>query len=160
MNADYQAMHYMKDVTTVNPQTTLNIHLARNGGWAAVLKPATLQQGLHLVEGVPNNPDDEERVFDVVEQMPSFPGGQPALADFLKNNLRYPDEDVLGRTIVSVIIEKDGSLSHVCVAKALTPACDKEAVRLVKSMPRWIPGKQNGQPLRVRYLIPVTFFST
>ena len=160
VNADYQAMHYMKDVTTVNPQTTLNIHLARNGGWAAVLKPATLQQGLHLVEGLPNNPDDEEKVFDVVEQMPSFPGGQPALADFLKNNLRYPDEDVLGRTIVSVIIEKDGSLSHVCVAKALTPACDKEAVRLVKSMPRWIPGKQNGQPLRVRYMIPVDFFST
>ena len=54
VNADYQAMHYMKDVTTVNPQTTLNIHLARNGGWAAVLTPATQQQGLHLVEGLPN----------------------------------------------------------------------------------------------------------
>ena len=164
VNADYQAMHYNKEVRPVDNTTTISIHMVKNGGWAGVITLAYSEfvkrqeqaTGMRLVEGPANKPQGE-RVYDVVEQMPSFPGGYTAMMDYLKSNVRMPDEDVQGRTVVSVIVEKDGSLSDFRIRKALTPACDKEAVRLVKSMPRWIPGKMNGQPMRVLYYIPVTF---
>ena len=90
---------------------------------------------------------------------PSFPGGQEAMLQFLKENLQWPDveADVLGRVIVSFVVETDGSLTDLKVVRGLDPAFDKEALRIVKSMPKWIPGTQNGQPIRVRYSVPVTF---
>ena len=107
------------------------------------------------------DPDFYERVFDVVEQMPSFPGGQQKLMDYLSENIRYPKElaeaSIQGRVIVTFIVEKDGSISNVKVAKSLDPLLDKEAVRVVSGMPKWIPGRQNGVAVRVRYIIPVTF---
>lgn len=171
VSADYQAMHYNKKVSDVNNTSYVNIHMARNGGWAGVVTPfltkemkrqmaASGSKGpLRLVEGPgPIRPIDSEQVFEIVEQMPSFPGGFVAMKDFLESNLKYPDEEcVSGRTIVSFIVEKDGSRSNVCVTKALSPLCDKEAVRLIKSMPRWVPGKQNGHLVRVHYNVPVSF---
>ena len=107
------------------------------------------------------DPDFYERVFDVVEQMPSFPGGQQKLMDYLSENIRYPKElaeaCIQGRVIVSFIVEKDGSISNVKVLKSLDPLLDKEAVRVVSGMPKWNPGKQNDVAVRVRYIIPVTF---
>ena len=106
-------------------------------------------------------PEVENKVFDVVEQMPSFPGGQGALMDFLSNNVKYPvvaqENGVQGRVVVSFVVEKDGSITDVKVVKSVDPSLDKEAARVVKSMPKWIPGKQNGSAVRVKYNVPVSF---
>jgi protein TonB len=79
--------------------------------------------------------------------------------EFINENLRWPDTeaDVIGRVVVAFTVEKDGSLSDIKVAKSLDPLFDKEAVRVVKSMPKWKPGMDNGEPIRVRFSVPVTF---
>ena len=101
------------------------------------------------------------KVFDVVEQMPSFPGGNEALMKFLQDNVKYPvvaqENGVQGRVVVSFVVEKDGSITDVKVVRSVDPSLDKEAARVVKSMPRWIPGKQNGAAVRVKYNVPVSF---
>ena len=103
----------------------------------------------------------ENKVFDVVEQMPSFPGGPQALMEYLSNNVKYPvvaqENGVQGRVVVSFVVERDGSITDVKVVRSVDPSLDKEASRVVKSMPRWIPGKQNGQAVRVKYNVPVAF---
>lgn len=105
--------------------------------------------------------EEENKVFDVVEQMPSFPGGNAALMNYLSQNIKYPviaeENGIQGRVIVQFVVGKDGHISDVRVAKSVDPSLDKEAVRVVKGMPRWIPGKQNGQAVTVRYTLPVTF---
>ena len=113
---------------------------------------------------IPNpypNPKSSEEVFGVVEQMPYFPGGDRKLMEYLLENIRYPKEceeaGIQGRVIITCVIEKDGSISDVKVAKSLDPLLDKEAVRVVSGMPKWIPGKQNGVTYRVKYTLPVTF---
>ena len=104
---------------------------------------------------------EEEKVFDVVEQMPSFPGGPQALLQYLNSNVKYPvvaqENGVQGRVVISFVVEKDGSVTDVQVAKSVDPSLDKEAQRVVKSMPHWIPGKQNGSAVRVKYVVPVSF---
>ena len=110
----------------------------------------------------PEPPKEEEaKVFDVVEQMPSFPGGPSALFEYLSKNIKYPvvaeENGIQGRVIVTFVVEKDGSITDVRVVKSVDPSLDKEAQRVVKSMPRWIPGKQNGSAVRVKYTVPVTF---
>lgn len=103
----------------------------------------------------------ENKVFDIVENMPEFPGGMGALNKFLRENVRYPvvaqENGVQGRVTIQFVVEKDGSVSDVKVAKSVDPSLDKEALRVVKSMPKWIPGKQNGAAVRVKYMVPVTF---
>lgn len=103
----------------------------------------------------------EKKIFDVVEEMPSFPGGVGALNNWLDNNIQYPkqakDTGVQGRVIIKFIIEKDGSISNAKVSRSLDTDLDNEALRLVKSMPKWNPGKQNGTEARVRYSVPVNF---
>ena len=104
---------------------------------------------------------EENKVFDMVEEMPSFPGGQAALMQFLLSNTHYPavaqENGVQGRVTVSFVVEKDGSITDVQVARSADPSLDKEAVRVVKSMPRWTPGRQNGSTVRVKFNVPVTF---
>lgn len=103
----------------------------------------------------------EEKVFDVVEQMPDFPGGMSALMQYLSKHIKYPviaeENGIQGRVIVTFVVEKNGSITDVQVIKSVDPSLDKEAVRVVKSMPHWIPGKQNGSAVRVKYTLPVTF---
>ncbi len=105
--------------------------------------------------------DDTKKVYDVVEKMPAYPGGIQALMKFLQENVNYPDKaqekNVQGRVIVSFIVEKDGSITDVEVIRSVDPSLDAEALRVVKSMPRWIPGKQNGVPVRVKYNVPISF---
>ncbi len=109
----------------------------------------------------PEPKPEPEKVFDVVEQMPSFPGGPQALMQWLSENVRYPvvaqENGVQGRVVVSFVVERDGSITDVKVVRSVDPSLDKEAARVVKSMPRWIPGKQNGQAVRVKYNVPVAF---
>ncbi len=106
-------------------------------------------------------PEVETKIFDVVEQMPSFPGGPAALMKYLSENIKYPvvaqENGVQGRVVVSFVVERDGSITDVRVVKSVDPSLDKEATRVVKSMPHWIPGKQNGSAVRVKYNVPVAF---
>jgi protein TonB len=106
-------------------------------------------------------PEVENKVFDVVEQMPSFPGGQSALMQYLQSNVKYPvvaqENGVQGRVVVSFVVERDGSITDVQVVRSVDPSLDREAQRVVRSMPKWIPGKQNGQAVRVKYNVPVSF---
>lgn len=108
----------------------------------------------------PEKPKEEDtKIFDVVEQMPSFPGGN--VMAWLSQNLKYPviaaENGVQGRVVVQFVVEKDGSVTDVHAVKKVDPSLDKEAERVVKSMPKWIPGKQNGSAVRVKYTVPVTF---
>lgn len=102
-----------------------------------------------------------DMVFDVVEVMPQFPGGQIAMLQYIMKNIKYPEqamkEGIQGRVAVSFIVEKDGSISNVRPIHSVHPLLNKEAVRVVKSMPKWSPGKQNGKPVRVRFNVPVMF---
>ena len=106
-------------------------------------------------------PEVANKVFDVVEEMPSFPGGQGALMAFLSSNIKYPvvaqENGVQGRVIVGFVVEKDGSISDVKVMRSVDPSLDREAQRVVKAMPKWKPGKQNGSAVRVKYTVPVVF---
>lgn len=102
-----------------------------------------------------------DMVFDVVEVMPQFPGGQIAMLKYIMENIKYPKqamkEGIQGRVTVRFIVEKDGSISDVKPILSVHPLLNKEAVRVVESMPKWSPGKQNGKPVRVRFNIPVMF---
>lgn len=116
---------------------------------------------LKAKEVIAQEAEEAEKVYDAVEQMPAFPGGNEALFAFLSKNIRYPavaaENGVQGRVIVAFVVERDGSITDVKVIKSVDPSLDKEAMRLVKSMPNWIPGKQNGQAVRVNFIIPVFF---
>ena len=104
---------------------------------------------------------EPEKVFDMVEQMPTFPGGQQELMSYLGKNIKYPtiaqENGTQGRVIIQFVVERDGSITDVRVARGVDPYLDKEAVRVVKSMPKWIPGKQNGKAVRVKFTVPVMF---
>ena len=114
-----------------------------------------------IAQSEPPKHEEDNKVFEVVEQMPSFPGGYAALMQWLGSNMKYPtiaaENNVQGRVIVQFVVEKDGSITDVHVAKSVDPSLDKEASRVVKAMPKWIPGKQNSSPVRVRFTVPVTF---
>ena len=100
-------------------------------------------------------------VFDIVEVMPQYPGGQIAMLKYFMENIKYPkqimEEGIQGRVTVSFIVEKDGRVSNVRLLRSVQPSLDKEAIRVVKSMPKWTPGKQNGKPVRVRFNLPIMF---
>jgi periplasmic protein TonB len=104
---------------------------------------------------------DEEEIFQVVEQMPEFPGGMQKLLEYLGKNIHYPtmaqENGIQGKCIIEFVVNKDGSIVDPKVVKSLDPSCDKEAMRVVKSMPKWKPGLQRGKPVRVRYTVPVSF---
>lgn len=99
--------------------------------------------------------------YCIVEMMPQYPGGLAAMLKYIRENIKYPEqamkERIQGRVTVSFIIEKDGSISDVKAVRSVHPLLDKEAVRMVKSMPKWSPGKNNGKPVRVRFNLPVMF---
>ena len=102
-----------------------------------------------------------DKVYEVCEQMPIFPGGDAAMMKYLSENVKYPALAIKaqeqGRVVVSFTVEKDGAISDVKVARSVTPSLDAEAVRVVKAMPKWTPGKQGGQLVRVKYNVPVSF---
>ena len=117
----------------------------------------TTKKGVEVFTPVEQNPE----YFDVVEQMPEFPGGAQALFGFVAKNIHYPkaaeDAGIQGRVIVTFVVMKDGSIGEVKVAKGVSPELDGEAVRCVKSMPKWKPGMQKGQAVNVKYTMPLSF---
>ena len=112
----------------------------------------------------PPKPVEEEatdEIFVVVEQQPEFPGGTTALMKFLGDNIKYPviaqENGIQGRVIANFVVERDGSISDVQIIRGQDPSLDKEAVRVIKTMPKWKPGQQRGKPVRVRFTLPVVF---
>ena len=103
----------------------------------------------------------EEKVWEVIEQMPQFPGGETELLSFIAKSIRYPviaqENGIQGRVIIRFVVSKTGVVSNVEVLRSLDAACDKEAMRVVKTLPKWIPGKQNGVNVPVYYTLPITF---
>ena len=119
-----------------------------------------LRSGEAVVE--PQVAPDTTKIFgDIAEQMPMFPGGDRKLMEYLESSIQYPPECkescIQGRVIVTFVVERDGSISQAKVAKSLDPLLDAEALRVVNAMPKWIPGRQNGVTVAVKYTIPVTF---
>lgn len=106
-------------------------------------------------------PQQEEEIFVAVEKMPEFPGGMAELMKWLNKNLKYPaiaqENGIQGRVAVQFVVNKDGSIVDPQVVKSVDPYLDKEALRVVKAMPRWSPGEQRGKPVRVKYTLPVMF---
>lgn len=109
----------------------------------------------------PKHVVEETKIFTVVEQMPMYPGGDAALMGYLRDNIHYPtiaaENGVQGRVVVGFVVERDGSITDVNILRGVDPSLDREAMRVVKSMPRWNPGKQNGSAVRVKYQVPVSF---
>ena len=111
-----------------------------------------------------SNPDmtpDKNGVYQIVEEMPQYPGGENALMDYVSKNVVYPKEaqekGISGRVFVGFIVEKDGSVNEVKVLRGIGGGCDEESVRVIKSMPKWKPGKMKGKPVRVSYMMPIIF---
>ena len=103
----------------------------------------------------------EQEIFKIVEEMPSFPGGEAKLMEYVGKNVKYPqiarETGIQGRVFVNFVVEPDGSVSNVSVLRGIGGGCDEEAMRVVKNMPKWKPGKQRGKPVRVQYMLPVNF---
>lgn len=122
---------------------------------------ANVQKKVVKTTKVTKKTGTNDKVYVVVEQMPSFPGGDSALLKYLFENIKYPMSALKaqkqGRVMVRFTVEKDGAITNVKVARSVTPSLDAEAVRAIKSMPKWSPGKQGGQPVRVNYNVPVSF---
>lgn len=102
---------------------------------------------------------DNSKIFDVAEEMPSYPGGMGAMMSFIASNVKFPDGEYCaqGRVIVSFVVEKDGSLSNAKILRSVEYLLDQEAIRIVKSMPKWKPARQNGKVVRCKYTVPVVF---
>ncbi|MCC6839797.1 MAG: TonB family protein [Flavobacteriales bacterium] len=123
----------------------------------------TTQEGQKIDAPPPPPPPVEEEAFDLaaVQEQPEFPGGMAKMYQYLQNNTKYPDMEfdagIQGKVFVEFVVERDGDISDVKVRRGVSPGLDKEAVRAVKSMPKWSPGKMNGKPVKVRFTIPVDF---
>jgi len=113
------------------------------------------------VTSAPIEEEEDNVVFQVVEKMPSFPGGDSQLFKFLNDNVKYPviaqENGVQGRVICQFVVNRDGSIVDVEVVRSVDASLDKEAIRVIKSMPKWSPGQQRGKPVRVKYTLPVNF---
>jgi len=108
-----------------------------------------------------NITDVANKIYKATEVQPQFPGGDAELINYLSENLKYPkdavEQGIEGRVVVQFVVNKTGKISDVKVLLSVHPSCDKEAIRLMKSMPKWIPGKQAGEPVNVYYTIPIRF---
>ena len=115
----------------------------------------------YVPEVVEEEEVEEQQIFQVVEEMPEFPGGMAECLKFLAKNIKYPtiaqENGVQGRVIVQFVVNQDGSIVDPVVVRSVDPYLDKEALRVIQMMPKWKPGKQRGKAVRVKYTVPVTF---
>ena len=157
-------------ITTHNadgtPNSNMNLHWELDGDVAQyIAEPFSItEESLNiLMESLSTLADtpDNDSVFQIVEQMPEFPGGAEAMMKSIAGNVKYPeaaiDKNIEGRVFVSFVVEKDGSVSNVKVLRGIGGGCDEEAVRVISSMPKWKPGMHRGEPVRVSYQIPIWF---
>lgn len=113
------------------------------------------------LEVEPENAPVEDEIFATAEKMPEFPGGSSALFQYLNKNIKYPvvpqEQGIQGRVIIQFVVDKDGTITNPVVVRSIDPYLDKEALRVIKAMPKWNPGIQGVRPVRVKYTVPVTF---
>ncbi len=113
------------------------------------------------VKGYTNGINYKERVYDHVKKMPSFPGGRLMLNKYLHDNLVYPhqaaEKKIMGKVVIQFIVRKNGCITNACLLRSVEPEIDAEAIRLVESMPKWIPGEKNKRPVNVKYTLYVDF---
>jgi protein TonB len=106
-------------------------------------------------------PEEVHTIFRVAEVMPQFPGGEKEMYKFISDNLKYPVVDqemgIQGRVTVRFVVSKTGEITNIELVKGISPTCDKEAMRVIKNMPKWIPGKQSGTPVQVYFTMPIVF---
>lgn len=126
------------------------------------IEPFTFTLSEHLFEQLLDiATSEEDTVYQIVEEMPQFPGGENALMEYVSKNVVYPEEakekEIQGRVFIGFVVEKDGSIGEVKVLRGIGGGCDEEAVRVIKGMPKWKPGLQKGKPVRVSYQIPIYF---
>ena len=114
-----------------------------------------------LKEVITKAPEAEEKTYTMVEQMPQFPGGDRELLSFIAKNLHYPtiaqEKGIQGKVFVRFVVSATGDVKDVKVMRSLDPYCDKEAIRVIQSLPKWIPGRQRGRNVPVYYTVPITF---
>jgi protein TonB len=105
--------------------------------------------------------EEEAQVFFIVEDMPEFPGGELALRKFIAESIKYPviaqENGIQGKVYVTFVVDRDGSITNATIARGVDPSLDKEALRVVNSLPKWKPGKQRGKPVKVSYTVPINF---
>lgn len=148
----------MKSIEELNEKKDIQISIATVEGTndKNAVDIAELKEHKVIVEE-----KEPEKPFVSVEQMPQFPGGDSELMKFIGNNLKYPpiaaENGIEGRVVIRFVVGKDGKVSDAQVLRSLDPSCDKEAIRVVKSMPTWVPGMQNGRKVPVYYTLPVLF---
>lgn len=113
------------------------------------------------VKEVVNEAPAEQKPYQMVEQMPSFPGGEAKLMEYMRDNLRYPviaqENGIQGRVVIRFVVSPTGEISNVEILRGVDPSCDREAKRLIAGMPKWIPGKQNGIAVPVYFTVPIVF---
>lgn len=138
------------------PMSGFHIKTEPNHGDTSVYHITPIE-GFHF----PAEVVDNDTVFQIVDEMPQYPGGEEALMKYAAENIKYPqeakDKNIAGRVFVSFVVEKDGSVNEVKVMRGIGGGCDEEAVRVIKSMPKWQPGKMKGEPVRVSYMMPINF---
>lgn len=128
----------------------------------SIKKPATIEeiQAVGYNSSLPK-PEEQGEIFQVVEEMPEYPGGMSELMAYINKNIRYPKEaqarGVQGRVVVQFVVNKDGSICNERVVRSVDSQLDAEAIRIIRSMPNWKPGKQRGEPVRVNFTIPITY---
>ncbi|MDU1905422.1 MAG: TonB family protein [Dysgonomonas sp.] len=148
----------MKSIEELNEKKDIQISIATVEGSTDknAVDIAELKEHKVIVEE-----KEPEKPFVSVEQMPQFPGGDAELMRFIGSNLKYPtiaaENGIEGRVVIRFVVSKDGAVTDAQVVRSLDPSCDKEAIRVVKSMPKWVPGKQNGRNVPVYYTLPVLF---
>lgn len=164
--ADAPQVAEILDIVDNNAQIEEAAIASSEASTEAISGPAGAHAGPVMSAGVggpvaTEEASDEGEVFQVVEQMPEFPGGMDALMSYLGKNIHYPaqaqENNIQGRVIINFTVNKDGSIVDPEIKKSLDPSCDKEAMRVIKAMPKWKPGRQHGKPVRVRYTVPVLF---
>lgn len=136
----------------------ISIETVNNGNTEGVNIAEIRREQRQIINQPPQEPN---KVHEHVEVMPQFPGGNVELMRYLSANIKYPtiaaENGIQGRVVLKFVVSKDGSISNIQIVRSLDPSCDKEAIRVVKGMPKWIPGMQNGHPVAVYFTLPVLF---
>ena len=164
------AFHFQVKGKTAKDMTTALAEYAQRTGSTeplkvSIKKPATIDEiqavGYSPAPTAERKAEEQGEIFQVVEEQPMFPGGMQELMKFLQTSIRYPKEaqerGLQGRVVVQFVVNKDGSICDEHVVRSVDPQLDAEALRVVRSMPNWTPGKQRGEAVRVRFTIPVSF---
>ena len=147
------SINVVEDDVQVDDDINIDVEADQNTEVEEYVAPVKMEQE--------EESEEERQIFMVVESMPEFPGGEPALYKYLAENIKYPqmakESGIQGRVFVTFVVERDGRVTDVRVLRGIGGGCDEEAIRVVADMPKWTPGKQRGKPVRVQYNLPVKF---